>query len=317
MARPGTRVTLVDSWMIGRTGHTAFSNAWMIVALPDDDIDGITARDRRRQRRHRRPAPGAHLARAVLRAAQGLRSHRHEVSAATRTAATSDGRPAASISPASCIPRAAGSNLPGSCGSRSKPKGVQLLDRLFVTGLLRGDDDRIVGAVGINSRTGEFHVIKARATIVAHQRASPSARASCATSPAPERCWPIGRARRCATPSSAMCGRARRSSISRASPSRSRKARIWSTPRARRSCGEYEPDWGDEADVPRIARAMAMENGKGNDAALSRHVGDPRRPARVLHPEQSEMDGQFLPQARRRSARPTCSARRRITRSTR
>ena len=40
--RSGTRVTLLDSWMIGRTGHTAFSNAWMIVALPEDDIDGIT-----------------------------------------------------------------------------------------------------------------------------------------------------------------------------------------------------------------------------------------------------------------------------------
>src|SRR5262245_62452491 len=39
---PGTRVTLLDSWMVGRTGHTAFSNAWMIVALPGDDIDGIT-----------------------------------------------------------------------------------------------------------------------------------------------------------------------------------------------------------------------------------------------------------------------------------
>ncbi len=38
---PGTQVTLVDSWTIGRTGHTAFSNAWMIVAFPDDDIDGI------------------------------------------------------------------------------------------------------------------------------------------------------------------------------------------------------------------------------------------------------------------------------------
>src|ERR1041384_8846869 len=38
---PGTRVTLVDSWLIGRTGHTAFSNAWFIVALPGDDIDGI------------------------------------------------------------------------------------------------------------------------------------------------------------------------------------------------------------------------------------------------------------------------------------
>src|SRR4026208_1392487 len=38
---PGTRVTLVDSWLIGRTGHTAFSNAWTIVALPGDDIEGI------------------------------------------------------------------------------------------------------------------------------------------------------------------------------------------------------------------------------------------------------------------------------------
>src|SRR6059058_4744390 len=38
---PGTRVTLVDSWLIGLTGHTAFSNAWKIVVFPDDDLDGI------------------------------------------------------------------------------------------------------------------------------------------------------------------------------------------------------------------------------------------------------------------------------------
>jgi succinate dehydrogenase/fumarate reductase flavoprotein subunit len=38
----GTRVAICDSWMIGRTGHTAFSNAWMIVAMPGDDFDGIT-----------------------------------------------------------------------------------------------------------------------------------------------------------------------------------------------------------------------------------------------------------------------------------
>src|ERR1700748_2733168 len=45
--------------------------------------------------------------------------------------------------------------------------GVQLIDRLFVTGLMRGGTDRITGAVGVHSRTGEFHVIKARTTIVA------------------------------------------------------------------------------------------------------------------------------------------------------
>src|ERR1035437_115725 len=37
----GTRVTLVDSGLIGRCGHTAFSNAWTIVVLPHDDLDGI------------------------------------------------------------------------------------------------------------------------------------------------------------------------------------------------------------------------------------------------------------------------------------
>src|SRR3569833_615841 len=38
---PGTRDTMVDSWLIGRTGHTAFSNAWKIVVRPGDDLDGI------------------------------------------------------------------------------------------------------------------------------------------------------------------------------------------------------------------------------------------------------------------------------------
>src|ERR1700759_2762011 len=38
----GTKVAIADSWMTGRSGHTAFSNAWMIGALPDDDIDAIS-----------------------------------------------------------------------------------------------------------------------------------------------------------------------------------------------------------------------------------------------------------------------------------
>jgi succinate dehydrogenase/fumarate reductase flavoprotein subunit len=42
----------------------------------------------------------------------------------------------------------------------------------------------------------------------------------------------------------------------------------------------YEPDWGDEADVPRIARAMAIENIKGNTplyldmSAIPEHLRD-------------------------------------------
>src|SRR5574341_1452975 len=36
---PAGRVTLLDAHMVGRTGHTAFSNAWMVAVTPDDDLD--------------------------------------------------------------------------------------------------------------------------------------------------------------------------------------------------------------------------------------------------------------------------------------
>ena len=36
---PDGRVTLLDAHMVGRAGHTAFSNAWMVAVTPDDDLD--------------------------------------------------------------------------------------------------------------------------------------------------------------------------------------------------------------------------------------------------------------------------------------
>src|SRR3990167_6348422 len=35
---PSGRVTLLDARMVGRSGHTAFSNAWMVVVTPEDDL---------------------------------------------------------------------------------------------------------------------------------------------------------------------------------------------------------------------------------------------------------------------------------------
>lgn len=40
---PSDRVTLVDSHRVGRTGHTAFSNAWMTVVTPEDDLQARVA----------------------------------------------------------------------------------------------------------------------------------------------------------------------------------------------------------------------------------------------------------------------------------
>ncbi len=41
---PDGRVTLLDARMVGRTGHTAFSNAWMVVVTPDDKKPGAWCR---------------------------------------------------------------------------------------------------------------------------------------------------------------------------------------------------------------------------------------------------------------------------------
>ena len=107
--------------MIGRTGHTAFSNAWMIVALPEDDIDGITreivaGNDGIADQLLVRDALEQSYARLKDFEAIGMKFHRADDG-------SYGGRRAGSISPASCIRRAAGSNIAGGCGLRSKPKG--------------------------------------------------------------------------------------------------------------------------------------------------------------------------------------------------
>ena len=298
---PGTRVTLVDSWLIGRTGHTAFSNAWTIVALPGDDIDGIL---------HEIVAGNDGIADQVLvravagrlaRAPQGLRGDGHALRAATRTASYKR-RPTRGLDLARVMyPEGGGLEFAWKLRLALEAEGVQLIDRLFVTGLMRGGGGRITGAVGINSRTGEFNVIKARATIVATNaitfrsgfvrditgtgtllayRAGASAAQRRVLLRAAGHAEVLFRGHHLRDPGGRAAG---------------------STPRARRSCTSYEPEWGDEADVPRIARAMAMENRKGNAplyldmSAIPEHLRDYFIQSKV------QMDGQFLPQARRRS----------------
>jgi succinate dehydrogenase/fumarate reductase flavoprotein subunit len=60
-----------------------------------------------------------------------------------------------------------------------KRRNAQIYDRVRVTGLLNEDGrqgSRIVGAVGVNTRTGEFYVFKAKATVLCTGRAEGGAR---------------------------------------------------------------------------------------------------------------------------------------------
>jgi succinate dehydrogenase/fumarate reductase flavoprotein subunit len=259
---PGTRVTLVDSWLIGRTGHTAFSNAWKIVVLPGDDLDGIlheivAGNDGIADQELVRRSLMASYDRLKDFEAMGMHFGRDEQGNYKR-------RPTRGLDLARVMyPEGGGLDFSWKLRRALEADGVQLIDRLFITGLMKGDSDRIVGAVGINSRTGEFNVIKARATIVATNAIT----------------FRAGFVRDITGTGTLLAYRAgatlRNAEFSYVRPGTPKfyfegitfaiqEGARWVNAKGEAFMQDYEPEWGDEADVPRIARAMAMENRKGN-----------------------------------------------------
>ncbi len=260
---PGTRVTLVDSWMIGRSGHTAFSNAWMIVALPGDDIDGITreivaGNDGIADQLLVRECLAHSHARLRDFEAIGMSFHRAADGSYAR-------RPTRGLDLARVLyPDGGGLEFCWQLRLALAAEGVELIDRIFVTALMRGDDGCIVGAAGIHSRTGTFHVLKARATIVATNAIT----------------FRSGFVRDITGTGTLLAYRAgaalRNAEFSYVRPGTPRfyfegitfaiqEGAHFINAKGEAFMREYEPEWADEADVPRIARAMALEKDKGND----------------------------------------------------
>ncbi len=142
-------------------------------------------------------------------------------------------------------------------------EGVQLLDRIFITGLMGGRGGCVIGATGIHSRTGEFHTIKARATIVATNAIT----------------FRSGFVRDITGTGTLLAYRAgaslRNAEFSYVRPGTPKfyfegitfaiqEGARWVNSKGEAFMRDYEPLWADEADVPRIARAMAVEQEKGN-----------------------------------------------------
>src|SRR5215470_4170394 len=259
--RAGTRVTLVDSWLIGRTGHTAFSNAWTIVALPGDDIDGIlheivAGNDGIADQVLVRQALADSHARLKDFEAIGMKFGRDEHGVYKR-------RPTRGLDLARVMyPEGGGLEFAWLLRRALEAEGVQLIDRLFVSALL-GGPERVHGAVGVNSRTGRFYVIKARATIIATNAVT----------------FRSGFVRDITGTGTLLAYRAgaslRNAEFSYVRPGTPKfyfegitfaiqEGAQWVNDKGEAFMRAYEPEWGDEADVPRIARAMALENEKGN-----------------------------------------------------
>lgn len=258
---PGTRVTLVDSWLIGRTGHTAFSNAWKIVVLPDDDIDGIlreivAGNDGICDQVLVRECLEHSYERLKDFEAIGMTFGRDEQGQYKR-------RPTRGLDLARVMyPEGGGLDFAWKLRLALEREGVQLLDRIFINGLTGGAAGRVTGATGIHTRTGQFHAIKARATIVATNAITFRAGfVRDITGTGTLLAYKAGASLRNAEFSYVRPGTPKFyfEGITFAIQEGARWKNADGTPFMR----DYEPEWADEADVPRIARAMAIENKQG------------------------------------------------------
>jgi succinate dehydrogenase/fumarate reductase flavoprotein subunit len=142
-------------------------------------------------------------------------------------------------------------------------EGVEFVERVFITDLVKDESGNVAGAVGIDGRTGEFHIIRAKATILATN--SVTFRAGFArdlTGTGPILAYGAGAAitnaefgyLRPATPKFYFEG------ITFAIQDGARFVNSSGQP----FMEKYEPDWSDEADVQLISKAMVMEKKAGN-----------------------------------------------------
>lgn len=260
-APPGTRVAIADAWAVGHTGHTAFSNAWTVVVSPDDDLDAITAEiiagndwiaDQTLV--HRVLATSWDRLRDLE--SVELKFGRDESGDYVR-------RPTRGLDLTRVMyPDGGGLEFCRRLGRALEDEGVQILNRMFVTGLMRGSGEGIVGAVAVHGRSGAFHVIQARATIIATNAIT----------------FRSGFVRDITGTGTLLAYRAgatlRNAEFSYTRPSTPRHyfegitfaiqdGATFVNEAGERFMQRYDPVRGDQADVPQIARAMAMEKQAG------------------------------------------------------
>ncbi len=258
---PNGRVALLDAHMVGRTGHTAFSNAWMVVMTPDDD-PAACVRDIVRGNEW---IAEQELIREILSLSydQLLQMERMGLQFPKENGQFIR-RPTRGLRVVKVLkPVGGGLEYCWILRKALEERGVKLVERIFVTSLLKAESGSVAGAVGIDGRTGEFTIIRAKATIIATN--SVTFRAGFVrdlTGTGPMLAYEAG-----ATLTNAEFGYLR--------PGNPRyyfegiTFAIQDGAKFVNSQGEtfmekYEPGWADWADVQLISKAMVMEKKAGN-----------------------------------------------------
>jgi succinate dehydrogenase/fumarate reductase flavoprotein subunit len=258
---PSGKVTLLDAHMVGRTGHTAFSNAWMVVVTPEDDLDACV----RDIVQGNEWIAEQELIREVLSLSY---EQMLELEKMGLQFPKEDGkfirRPTRGLRITKVLrPIGGGLEFCWVLRKALEREGIQFAERIFVTDLLKDEQGNIAGAAGMDGRSGEFYILRAKATIIATN--SVTFRAGFArdlTGTGPILAYRAG-----ATVTNAEFGYLRPSTpkfyfegITFAIQDGAKFVNAKGEP----FMEKYEPDWSDEADVQLISRAMVMEKKAGN-----------------------------------------------------
>jgi len=162
---PSMRVTVVDAHMVGRAGHAAFSNAWMAVVTPDDDLAACA----------REIVEGNEwIADQVLIYNTLALSYVQllELEKMGLEYPKENGkfirRPTRGLERIRVLkPVGGGLEFCWALRKALEKEGVSIVEQVFVTDLLLDDSGAVAGALGVHGRTGESFIIRAKATVVA------------------------------------------------------------------------------------------------------------------------------------------------------
>jgi len=162
---PAGHVTLLDAHMVGRTGHTAFSNAWMVAVTPEDDADAcvrdiIEGNEWIAEQELIQETLSLSYFQLLELEKMGIDFPKENGEFIRR--------PTRGLKVTKVLkPEGGGLEYCWRMRKAVEAEGVQLVERIFITDLLKDDRGHVVGAAGMDGRTGEFTIIRARATVVA------------------------------------------------------------------------------------------------------------------------------------------------------
>lgn len=257
---PTGRITLLDAHMVGRSGHTAFSNAWMVVLTPDDDLDACV----RDIVRGNEWIAEQGLIREILSLSylQLLEMEKMGLEFPKENGKFLR-RPTRGLRVCQVLkPVGGGLEYCWRLRQAAERDGIQIVERIFVTDLIRDENGRVAGAAGVDGRSGEFCIVRAKATIVATNSVTfRSGFVRDLTGTGPMLAYHAG-----GTVTNAEFGYLRPGTpkfyfegITFAIQDGAKFVNAQGESFMER----YEPDWADEADVQAISKAMVMEKKAG------------------------------------------------------